>query len=122
MAVIGHRGVGKTTLINRALKPWGVTAPCETTLLSGSVGEPPPSTIWTRLIPVTSYTSHIGSGGKISKPSQCQLVEFDISALSLQSQVNKVFPEGLPEINGVVICYDALRKETLQSIPEALRR
>lgn len=39
IAVIGHSGVGKTTLLNRALQQWGVSAPSPATLSSGHTGE-----------------------------------------------------------------------------------
>jgi hypothetical protein len=79
------------------------------------------NTIEVGLIPVASYISHVGSGGKINKPSECEIVEFDISALDLEFQTSDGFPEDLPDISGVVVCYDATRAQTLESIPEALR-
>lgn len=39
IAVIGHVGVGKTTVIHRATKLWGVSEPITTTLPSGQSSE-----------------------------------------------------------------------------------
>jgi len=79
------------------------------------------TTVSPQLIIVTSYTSYIQPGGKICIASQCDIVEIDFTALHLESQTENVFPAGLPDINGAILCYDATRGETLQSIPEAIR-
>ncbi|WWD17365.1 hypothetical protein CI109_101806 [Kwoniella shandongensis] len=107
IAVLGHQGVGKTTVISKALRPWGMSEP-----MSRTFGEKT----------ATSYTSQITPGGKIQSMWKVEFLEMDILALNLASDGTAIWPQGTPSIAGVIFCYDATRSSSLAGLSDALKR
>ncbi|WWC89349.1 uncharacterized protein L201_004271 [Kwoniella dendrophila CBS 6074] len=107
IAVVGHNHVGKTTLIARALKTWGMSHPLKTQIAGGHT--------------VTSCYSQIEPGGKLKQPWKVEFLEMNIHALGPSPTLSSVWPEGIPSVAGAIFCYDATKMETLSGISEALK-
>ncbi|ORY34095.1 ras guanine nucleotide exchange factor domain-containing protein [Naematelia encephala] len=105
IAVIGHQGVGKSTIIRRATKPWGSSSPLTANIHDGHQ--------------ISSCFSRVPPGGKLRYERKVEFVEIPLSALNLSGS-GTLFSQDMPNISGVLLCYDATRTSTLQGIPEAL--
>ncbi|WVQ67707.1 uncharacterized protein L199_005911 [Kwoniella botswanensis] len=110
IAVLGHEKVGKTTVIARALRTWGMSHPLKTHSAGGHT--------------IISCYSQIQPGGKLKQPWKVEFLEMNMHALNLApaSKQDQVWPEGVPDVAGVIFCYDAGRSDTLSGISEALER
>ncbi|WWC61836.1 uncharacterized protein I303_104421 [Kwoniella dejecticola CBS 10117] len=108
IAVIGHEGVGKTTVIARALRTWGMSHPVRTRTSGGHT--------------IQSCYSQIQPGGKLKQPWKVEFLEMNMHALNLSPSASSVWLEGVPDVSGVIFCYDATRSDTLSGISEALDR
>ncbi|WVQ99369.1 hypothetical protein IAU59_006502 [Kwoniella sp. CBS 9459] len=108
IAVLGHENVGKTTIIERALKTWGWSHPIRTHTFGSQT--------------VHSSFSQIQPGGKLKQAWKVEFLEMNVNALDLSPQAERVWPEGTPDIAGVIFCYDATRSDTLAGLTEAIER
>ncbi|WVF71424.1 hypothetical protein IAT40_006228 [Kwoniella sp. CBS 6097] len=108
IAVLGHENVGKTTVIERALKTWGMSHPVKTHQAGSHT--------------VHSSYSQIQPGGKLKQAWKVESLEMNVYALDLSPQATKVWPEGTPDVAGVIFCYDATRSDTLAGLTEAIER
>ncbi|WVR07009.1 hypothetical protein IAU60_004048 [Kwoniella sp. DSM 27419] len=106
IAVLGHEGVGKTTVIGRALRTRGVSQPSSTL----TAGDFQVSTSQTRMQP----------GGKLKEARQVEFLEARIDVLQPIEGRPAVWPEGFPEISGVLLFYDATKRRTLEGVKEAV--
>jgi hypothetical protein len=73
----------------------------------------------TRTVP--SYRSDITPASGSSGPARVQFLELNLDLLRSSTPDRGIWPEGLPEIAGVAICYDATDRTSLEGVPEALR-
>ncbi|OCF42931.1 hypothetical protein I317_03282 [Kwoniella heveanensis CBS 569] len=109
IAVLGHESVGKTTVIERALKTWGMSHPVRTHQAGGYTFQ-------------SSY-SQIQPGGKLKQAWKVEFLEMNVYALDLSPQAKNLWPEGTPDnMAGVIFCYDATRSDTLAGLTEAIER
>nr|XP_019010932.1 uncharacterized protein I206_04237 [Kwoniella pini CBS 10737]OCF49713.1 hypothetical protein I206_04237 [Kwoniella pini CBS 10737] len=108
IAVIGHEQVGKTTVIARALRTWGMSHPVKTRSSGGHT--------------IHSCYTQIQPGGKLKQPWKVEFLELNIHALNLLPTADSVWPDALPDVAGAIFCYDASRSETLSGISSALER
>ena len=70
---------------------------------------------------VSSCYSTIQPAGKLKHAWRVEFLEVDIGALSLAEGSPSLFPQGIPNISGAVICYDATQERSLSGIREILR-
>ena len=123
MAVVGHEGVGKTTVITNALKAWGTTTPVNLRHPEGFNSEIQLVTNLRPLISVvSSYSSHILAGGKLKVAHKIDLMEMNMAAFKLVRDFRDFWIPVVPAISGVILCYDSGRPETLVGFDEALRK
>nr|XP_019046284.1 hypothetical protein I302_05027 [Kwoniella bestiolae CBS 10118]OCF25214.1 hypothetical protein I302_05027 [Kwoniella bestiolae CBS 10118] len=110
IAVLGHEHVGKTTVIARALRTWGMSHPLKTHSAGGHT--------------IISCYSQIQPGGKLKQPWKVEFLEMNMHAINLSptASPSQIWPEGVPDVAGVIFCYDAGRSDTLSGIGEALER
>lgn len=67
------------------------------------------------------YRSHVDPGGKIKEAHTVTYVELDISALNTSStSPGQTWAQGVGQISGVIICYDATRVVTLEGLNPAM--
>ncbi|KAL7421852.1 hypothetical protein Q5752_003623 [Cryptotrichosporon argae] len=104
IAVVGHDGVGKSTVVRRAIKSCGGSLPVSVTQDGYTV---------------SSCSAVVEPGGKLQHACRVDFVEVGLRALDLAG-VAAVWPAGLPPISGVILCYDATRAESLRGLSEAL--
>ncbi|KAL1413595.1 hypothetical protein Q8F55_001370 [Vanrija albida] len=107
IAVVGHDGVGKSTVIRRAIKSYNVSTPVTTTTHDGHT--------------ITSSYAQIKAGGKLTHDCAVEFVEVNLRALDL-SGVAKVWPAQMQSVSGAILCYDADRRDTLRGLSEALHQ
>ncbi|ORX36746.1 ras guanine nucleotide exchange factor domain-containing protein [Kockovaella imperatae] len=109
IAVLGHRGVGKSTLIKRAVRAWGATEP--------TVFQTPQG------YRVSSCISMVQPGGNLKRSWTVELLELSIEALQLDDpgpSKRELLPSLLPPISGAVLCYDATREQSLANVAAVL--
>ncbi|KAK0530369.1 hypothetical protein OC834_003347 [Tilletia horrida] len=99
LAVVGHRGAGKTTVIKRGLKQYGLSKP-------NSLSEK-----------VTSYSTFC-----LVDNSERTIEVLEIDAAVLLNGPTKRFswPKFLPSIDAVILCYDASEVSSFRSMSELL--
>ncbi|KAK4687572.1 hypothetical protein P7C73_g2543, partial [Tremellales sp. Uapishka_1] len=107
IAVIGHGGVGKSTVIRRALKNWGMSSPVSMVTQNGSR--------------IFSCISEVQPSGHLKTAFAIEFIEMDLSALNLTSSPSAIWPTIVPQVSGVMMCYDATRKASLRGLDDALR-
>lgn len=114
MAIIGPRGVGKSTIIERGLK-----RPTSTIIASDNQQNQSACRSARRLSltpAVTSYRAVLISGGR---ERSIEVLEVD-SALMQYDDGGIRWPKYLPQIDGALICYDATVEGGLQSLTRVL--
>lgn len=116
IAVVGHDGVGKSTVIRRAIKTWSGSTPVTTYTSGGHASGL--QTFNANL--VTSSLAQIKAGGKLPHDCKVEFVEVNLRALDL-SGVSQVWPTAMSPVSGAILCYDAERQDTLRGLSEALR-
>jgi hypothetical protein len=128
IAVIGHQGVGKSTVIRRALKAWGMSNPVTVRSPQGFMGELENTPLnievehITESVIVSSCFSHVQPGGKLKHPWKVEFVEMDIRSLDVISvPPAPAWPAIAPCVSGAIVCYDAGHRDTLNGIAPALR-
>ncbi|KAI0963551.1 hypothetical protein AcW1_000596 [Taiwanofungus camphoratus] len=112
IAVIGALGCGKSTVIRKGLKAYGLSEPTVATI-SASPAESREDAL--------TYTYRTGrlciSGG----PDRLlRVLEIDFSTLDLSQCGSEMWPDGKSTIDGVLLCYDTGREETFDHIAEGL--
>ncbi|OXB39978.1 ras guanyl-nucleotide exchange factor [Cryptococcus neoformans] len=108
IAVVGHEGVGKTTVIAEALRGWGMSNPVEIYSREGGL--------------ISSCCSQIAAGGKLKTDCKVELFEMGISALDLTPGAASIWPSSALKVSGAVCCYDAGRKETLKRLENCIEQ
>ncbi|ODN79845.1 hypothetical protein L202_03739 [Cryptococcus amylolentus CBS 6039] len=108
IAVVGHEGVGKTTVIARALRTWGMSNPVKIQSVKGHL--------------VSSCYSQIAPGGKLESSCIVEFLEMDIRTLDLDPDAPTIWPASVPGVSGVICCYDAMREETLEGLKDCVAR
>ncbi|WRT66329.1 uncharacterized protein IL334_003284 [Kwoniella shivajii] len=111
IAVVGHESVGKSTVIGRALRTWGMSHPVKTHTSGGHT--------------ILSCYSQIQPGGKLKGSWKVEFIELNIQSLNVSSTSSTsqtIWPEGLSNVSGVILCYDAGRRDTLSGMSEILER
>ncbi|WVO16238.1 hypothetical protein L204_103909 [Cryptococcus depauperatus] len=108
IAVIGHKGAGKSTVIVRALRSWGMSNPIQI-YPDGSH-------------PISSCRSQIIPGGKLKASCKVEFLEMNIGSLNLSIKPQNMWPSSVPPIAGVICCYDATQQDTLTGIRGCLER
>ncbi|KAJ9115928.1 hypothetical protein QFC22_005071 [Naganishia vaughanmartiniae] len=112
IAVVGAEQVGKTTMIGKAFKAWGLSEPM--TIQSEGSGTS---------ARISRYLAAVDTGQPPRK-RLVEILEIDIRALrrlDSPSNVPSAWPAILPRINGVMVCYDATRVDSLIGLPEVVR-
>ncbi|EIW70717.1 hypothetical protein M231_02629 [Tremella mesenterica] len=102
--IVGHAGVGKTKLLEKALRTWDVAT--RDVDFNG--------------VTVTSHFVSIQPSGKIKHPWKVNLLEMDIATLRKDSI--DVWPAGLRSVSAAIFCYDATRRNTLDGLEELVER
>ncbi|KAE8222677.1 hypothetical protein CF319_g4169 [Tilletia indica] len=99
LAVVGHRGAGKSTVIKKGLKQYGLSKP-------NSLSEK-----------VTSYSTKC-----LVDNSERTIEVLEIDAAVLLNGPTKRFswPKFLPSIDAVILCYDASEVSSFRSMSELL--
>ncbi len=122
IAVVGHRGVGKSTVIRKAVKAWGVSEPVIVVNPAGHIRKSATSSLDFALLiyVVCSSFSMIQPGGKLQNALKVEFVEMNMAALNLSETSQSIWPTLLTRASGVILCYDALRQNTLQGIAPLL--
>lgn len=69
---------------------------------------------------VTSCVSELKAGGRLSHDCKVEFVEINTRALDI-SGIGEVFPPGMSPVSGLILCYDAHRRETLHGLSEVIR-
>ncbi len=127
VAVIGHPGVGKSTVIRRATKSWGISIPVSIETPGGHRGK---LLVWAfdaRNTPpclhllVSSCFSQIQAGGNLRNACKVEFLEMGIDALDLSGGPSGIWPSFVAPVSGVVVCYDSGDRESLKGIKETLR-
>ncbi|OCH96179.1 ras GEF [Obba rivulosa] len=113
IAVIGASGCGKSTVIRKGLKAYGLSEPVLVKIPTGAPGED------------DDYYTYTYRTGRISfsedTPTRVlRVMEVDISELDLQGE-NDVSQNGVPLVDGVLVCYDASRAESFSHVEDVLR-
>lgn len=112
LAVIGHDLVGKTTVIQKSFKSWGLEEP---KLLTDDHTNKQ----------VISYHAQVNTGHP-PRMKSVQILEMGLDALQLQSSDGMVlggheWPAVVPRVDGAMICYSALDSASLNGIAEVVR-
>jgi hypothetical protein len=50
-----------------------------------------------------------------------EFIELDVNTLDLSPDTESIWVPGIPSISGVILCYDATRRDTLAGVKEAIR-
>ncbi|KAE8537841.1 hypothetical protein D1P53_005902 [Cryptococcus gattii VGV] len=100
IAVVGHEGVGKTTVIAEALRGWGMSNP----------------------VKMYSPDGHIPKGGKLKTGCKVKFFEMGINALDFTPRAASIWPSSAQHVSGAICCYDAGREETLEGIKDCIER
>ncbi|KAJ9108570.1 hypothetical protein QFC19_002286 [Naganishia cerealis] len=112
IAVVGAEQVGKTTMIGKAFKAWGLSEPMA--LLTED----------SELTPrISRYVTAVDTG-KPPRKRLVEILEIDIRAvrrLDSPSAAPSIWPAILPRIDGVMVCYDASNVDSLIGLPEVVR-
>lgn len=128
VAVIGAAGVGKTTVIRKAFKNWGLHGPAVLAEDSGQrKGEA--ATVFQSgilltdgMVPstVSSYSAQVETGHppKVRSVS-IEVLEIDVQVLQ-QADGAVTWPKSLPNIDGVMLCYDAQRAASIVGLKVVL--
>jgi GTPase SAR1 family protein len=106
IAVIGAASVGKTTVIRRALRPWGSSENAS----AYSHGNKQ----------ISSSVSFVEPSGKLVTPLRIEVLELPIDLMDVTSS-SLLWPLSIPRVSGVIVCYDATRKDTVQGVQDILR-
>lgn len=106
IAVVGHEGVGKTTVIAEALRGWGMSNPVKSYSPEGRL--------------ISSCCSQIAAEGKLKTGCKVEFFEMGINALDLTPGAASVWPSSALKVSGAVCCYDAGRKETLKGLENCI--
>lgn len=99
IAVVGHRGVGKSTLIRKGLRQFGLSKP---------------NTISDKI------TSHSTVCIVDSEQRTIEVLEIDASILLNGPTRRFAWPRFLPRIDGVILCYDAMQMSSFRGMAELL--
>lgn len=132
IAVIGKKGVGKSVIIRKAFKSWGLS---EATAIGEEdnkrrgkqkrgyrCDERSPTSNTSCL--VLSYTTQVETG-QPPKMRIVQLLEVDIASLQvpnldgMPSGIN-AWPRFLPRVDGVMVCYSALDGGSTDLLPAVI--
>ncbi|KAI0348025.1 ras GEF [Trametopsis cervina] len=110
IAVLGAQGSGKSTIIRKGLKSYGLSEATNSSSAPGTGGE------------IFKYVYRVG---RIShkQASDCLLrvLEVDFLALDFGSDEHpSIFPEGAPPIDGLVLCYDSSDRTSFKYVEKAL--
>ncbi|KAH8102648.1 ras GEF [Cristinia sonorae] len=112
IAVVGAPETGRTTVIRKGLKAYGLSE-----VKMGSVPLPH------RASEVFSYTYRVGR--IVQEPENLltlRVLEIDMAALDLtQTHATELCPEGVPVVDGLVICYDASRESSFTQVADLIR-
>ncbi|CAO1630394.1 unnamed protein product [Sympodiomycopsis kandeliae] len=99
IAVVGHKGAGKSTVIKKGLRQFGLSKP---QVLSEKV------------------ISHSTGCVVDSEQTTIEVLEIDTSVLLNGSTKRFTWPKFLPRIDAVILCYDASQVETFRGMSELL--
>lgn len=113
IAVIGQASVGKTMIIRKAFRSWGLVE------LTTREDEDSRSK-------VQHYTANVETG-QPPRMRVVQILEIDLRLLQVvpreaRGQVTHNWPEGVPRIDGVMVCYDAMSNTSAAGLAEAIRK
>lgn len=100
IAVVGFSGCGKSTFISEDAKAHGAS---DVEALFASPGTFPPTPF--------RYTRRFD-----------RAIPRDFSMVIYELDIEKVLPENLPPVSGVVVCYDAANKASFSPVEEFIRR
>jgi GTPase SAR1 family protein len=129
---MGARGVGKSTVIKRAFKSWGLSGPLVLAEANGqgkgvSLHFQSVAPFQTSLLTISS-SSHIvssysaqvetGHAPRIRSVS-IEVLEIDIHVL-FPTEGDLIWPKSLPKIDGAMLCYSALDATSLGGVKEVL--
>jgi GTPase SAR1 family protein len=106
VAVIGRPGVGKSTIIRKAFKTWGLDEPC-------SIGKEDPERR------VLSYSARVETG-QPPRMRIVQILEIDLQALQVDEGKGHAWPRSLVRVDGAMICYDALDGHSIAGLAEVI--
>ena len=112
IAVIGQPMVGKTTIIRKAFRSWGLNEP------EVRPDEEPRSR-------ALSYTAQVETG-QPPRMRVVRILEIDLNLLQSGYQDGHwtgghQWPEEVPRVDGVMICYDAMDTASVEGLTEAIR-
>jgi len=112
IAVIGQALVGKTTIIRKAFRSWGLVEP------TISEDEDPRGN-------VQQYTANVETG-QPPRMRVVQILEVDLRLVQVgnreaRGSLHHKWPEGTPRVDGVMICYDAMSSSSVAGLAEAIR-
>lgn len=112
IAVIGQSLVGKTTIIRKAFRSWGLVEPA-----TREDADPRSK--------VQHYTANVETG-QPPRMRVVQILEVDLRLVQLGSRevrgvLKHEWPQGTPRVDGVMICYDAMESSSVAGLAEAIR-
>ncbi|KAH8927879.1 ras GEF [Atractiella rhizophila] len=129
VAVVGPRGVGKSTVIKKGVKRWvgqptvlqededGSKSAClsifKDFLLVRNCHADFPSLLWAKVMSITSLMPLQGHNRIV------EVLEIDMSMLSYTDQ-GVVWPDNLPQLDGAMICYDATDPRAIHTLATLL--
>ncbi|EMD42036.1 hypothetical protein CERSUDRAFT_110577 [Gelatoporia subvermispora B] len=113
IAVIGARSCGKSTVIQKGLKSYSLSEPIPVKIPTGSPGDEDE---------FYTYSYRTGSVAFSNDASArvLRVMEIEISELDLQGE-NNVSLNGVPLVDGILVCYDASRADSFSHVEHLLR-
>lgn len=118
IAVVGFSGCGKSTFISEDAKAHGAS---DVEALFASPGTFPPTPFRCKFmfntLLILFYLTAISQDTRRFD----RAIPRDFSMVIYELDIEKVLPENLPPVSGVVVCYDAANKASFSPVEEFIR-